>query len=53
MVKVGEISLFVFGSSAHRKDAIQAIAELVDDLKKNIPVWKKEVFDDGTYRWIE
>ena len=50
-VKAGEISLFVFTSSAHRKAAIDACEETVERLKAELPVWGKELFADNSYVW--
>ncbi len=50
MVKSGELSLFVFTSSAHRNAAIDACEEIVDRIKKELPIWGKELFDEG-YVW--
>ncbi len=50
-VKAGEISLFVFTSSIHRKDAIEACKEIVERIKKEVPVWGKEIFEDGGQQW--
>lgn len=50
-VKAGEISLFVFTSSAHRKAAIDACEEVVERIKKELPVWGKEVFEDASHQW--
>ncbi|HKZ67593.1 MAG TPA: molybdenum cofactor biosynthesis protein MoaE [Chitinophagaceae bacterium] len=52
-VAAGEISLFVFTSSAHRKAAIAACEETVERLKAELPVWGKELFEDATYQWKE
>lgn len=52
-VAAGEISLFVFTSSAHRKAAIDACAETVERIKSELPVWGKELFDNETYQWKE
>ncbi len=52
-VKAGEISLFVFASSAHRKAAIEACSEVVEKIKKELPVWGKEVFETEGYQWKE
>jgi molybdopterin synthase catalytic subunit len=52
-VAAGEISLFVFTSSAHRKPAIDACQETVERIKAELPVWGKEVFEDETYKWKE
>jgi len=51
IVKAGEISLFVFTSSKHRKAAIDACEEVVERIKKELPVWGKELFDDATFQW--
>ncbi len=52
-VKAGEISLFVFTSSKHRKAAIEACEEVVERIKKELPVWGKELFEDASYQWKE
>lgn len=52
-VKAGEISLFVFTSSPHRKAAIDACEEVVERIKKELPVWGREIFDDASYQWKE
>ena len=52
-VRVGEICLFVFTSSRHRKPAMQACDELVERIKAELPVWGKEIFSDETYTWKE
>lgn len=50
-VAAGEISLFVFTSSAHRKAALDACEEVVERIKAELPVWGKELFDNNTYQW--
>lgn len=50
-VASGEISLFVFTSSAHRKAAIDACEEIVERIKTELPVWGKELLEDETYQW--
>jgi molybdopterin synthase catalytic subunit len=52
-VKAGEISLFVFTSSGHRKAAIEACSEVVERIKAELPVWGKELFEDSSYQWKE
>ena len=52
-VKAGEISLFVFASSAHRKAAIEGCSETVEKIKKELPVWGKEIFESEGYHWKE
>ncbi|KIA92418.1 molybdopterin converting factor [Pedobacter kyungheensis] len=52
-INAGEICLFVFTSSAHRKPAIDACSEVVERLKAELPVWGKEIFEDSTHQWKE
>jgi molybdopterin synthase catalytic subunit len=51
-LEIGETSLLVAVSSAHRKEAFEACHYAVDRIKKTVPVWKREVWDDGS-EWIE
>ena len=53
IVKSGEISLFVFTSSAHRHAAIKSCEEIVERIKKELPVWGRELFEDESYQWKE
>lgn len=50
-VAAGEICLFVFTSSKHRKLAIDACTEVVELIKAELPVWGKEIFEDESYVW--
>lgn len=52
-VKAGEICLFVFTSSAHRKEAMDACRYLVEEIKAKAPIFGKEVFEDDTHVWKE
>ena len=51
IVKKGEICLFVFTSSAHRKEAIEACNYLVEEIKSKVPVFGKEIFENETHKW--
>ena len=51
IVRAGEISLVVLVSAGHRNEAIQACSRTVELIKKRLPVWKKEIFSNGTFRW--
>lgn len=52
-VAVGEICLFVFVSSAHRKAAIDACEELVEQIKQELPIWGKEIVSGQVSYWKE
>ena len=51
IVAAGEICLFVFTSSPHRKAAIDACEEVAERIKSELPVWGKEIFEDDTHQW--
>jgi len=51
IVPSGEICLFVFASSAHRKAAIEACEKLVERIKAELPIWGKELFEDDSFQW--
>jgi molybdopterin synthase catalytic subunit len=51
IVSAGEISLLVFISAGHRHQAIQACSKTVELIKDNLPVWKKEIFEDDSHKW--
>lgn len=52
-VKAGEISLFVFTSSEHRQAAMDACREVVERIKKELPVWGQEILTEGESLWKE
>ncbi|MGB5818460.1 MAG: molybdenum cofactor biosynthesis protein MoaE [Saonia sp.] len=51
IVKVGEICLFVFVSSPHRKEVFKALHHVVEEIKVQVPIFGKELFEDDTYQW--
>ncbi|WP_339142183.1 molybdenum cofactor biosynthesis protein MoaE [Croceitalea sp. MTPC5] len=50
-VAVGEICLFVFVSSPHRAAVFEALHHVVEEIKKEVPVFGKELFEDDSYQW--
>jgi molybdopterin synthase catalytic subunit len=51
-MEIGETSVVVMAVSPHRRPAFEAALEGIDRLKKTVPVWKKEYFEDGEI-WVE
>ena len=49
---IGEASIVIVVTSAHRKPAFEACHYAIDRLKKVVPIWKKEFFEDGAV-WVE
>jgi len=52
LLGIGDIALACAVSSAHRGEAFTACAELVDEVKKRLPIWKRQVFTDGEEEWV-
>ncbi len=50
-VDISETAVVVVTSSAHRKDAYDANRYIIDRVKKEAPIWKKEYFSDGKESW--
>ena len=49
---IGECALAVAASAVHRDAAFAAVALLVDEVKRQVPVWKRQVFADGSDEWV-
>jgi molybdopterin synthase catalytic subunit len=52
LLAVGDVAVVVAASAAHRGQAFEAARRLIDDLKAQVPVWKRQVFDDGEQEWV-
>lgn len=52
-VEVGEISVVVIVSSPHRKEAYEASRFLIEKIKHQAPIWKKEHYESGESEWIQ
>ncbi len=51
-LQVGDAALVAAVSAAHRGEAFRACADLVDEVKHRLPVWKHQVFSDGSDEWV-
>ena len=51
-VELGESSIAIAVSSPHRRAAFEAAQWLIDELKKQVPIWKKEHWADGSSQWV-
>jgi molybdopterin synthase catalytic subunit len=51
-VAIGAPSVVIAVSTPHRADAFEACRFLIDELKRDIAIWKKEVWSDGTATWV-
>ena len=51
MLEIGEIPVIIAVSAAHRGAAFDACEFAIDTLKETVPIWKKEIFEDGEV-WV-
>jgi molybdopterin synthase catalytic subunit len=51
-LQIGDSALVAAVSAAHRGEAFRACADLVDEVKHRLPVWKHQVFTDGSDEWV-
>lgn len=51
-LEVGELSFWLGVSAPHREHAFEACKKGVDRIKKRAPIWKKEMYEDGSSQWI-
>jgi molybdopterin synthase catalytic subunit len=49
---VGEPALVAAVATAHRREAFETCARLVEQVKAQLPIWKRQVFADGTDEWV-
>jgi molybdopterin synthase catalytic subunit len=49
---IGDLAVVVATSAAHRGQAFAASRDLIDTLKAEVPIWKHQVFADGTEEWV-
>jgi molybdenum cofactor synthesis domain-containing protein len=49
---IGDVALACAVAAEHRKEAFAVCSELVDEVKRRLPVWKRQVFTDGTDEWV-
>ena len=52
MLAVGDVALVASVTAAHRKQAFESCQRLVDHAKARLPIWKRQVFADGTDEWV-
>jgi molybdopterin synthase catalytic subunit len=50
--EIGDASIAVVIGSAHRGPAFEAAREIMDRVKVDVPIWKKEYFADGIIEWV-
>ncbi|MBK7822759.1 MAG: molybdenum cofactor biosynthesis protein MoaE [Tessaracoccus sp.] len=50
---IGGVALFVAVSASHRKQAFDCASDLIERVKAELPIWKRQVLADGTHEWSQ
>ena len=50
---VGEVSVAIACAHAHRQPALDATRYVIEELKRRVPIWKREHYVDGTSEWVD
>lgn len=51
-LEIGDAAVIVATAAAHRGEAFEASRALIDRLKQRVPIWKHQLFTDGTDEWV-
>lgn len=51
-LQIGDLAVVVAVACPHRGEAFEACRRLIDDLKSQVPIWKHQLFGDGTDEWV-
>ncbi len=52
LLAIGDVAVVVAASAAHRDQAFVAARRLIDDIKDQVPIWKHQLFADGSQEWV-
>ncbi|HEX5575386.1 MAG TPA: molybdenum cofactor biosynthesis protein MoaE [Gemmatimonadales bacterium] len=51
-LQIGETAVAIAAASAHRDEAFAACRYVIEEVKRRVPIWKREYFADGTVEWV-
>ncbi|MCS7031749.1 MAG: molybdenum cofactor biosynthesis protein MoaE [Gloeomargarita sp. SKYG116] len=51
-LQVGDVAVWVGATAAHRRAAFQGAMYIIDEIKRRLPIWKKEHYADGSAIWV-
>ena len=52
-LEIGDAAVAVAAASAHRDEAFVACRHVIEELKRRVPIWKREVYADGSEQWVD
>jgi molybdopterin synthase catalytic subunit len=50
---LGDAAVAIAAASAHRDESFQACRYVIEELKRRVPIWKRERYADGTEAWVD
>lgn len=51
-LRIGDVALFAAASAGHRSEAFDACERLVEEIKRGVPIWKRQHYSDGVSQWV-
>jgi len=51
-LKIGDVALFAAAAAPHRGQAFDACERVVELIKHEVPIWKRQHYDDGVSEWV-
>lgn len=52
-LEIGDTAVAIAAASAHREDAFAACRYVIEEVKRRVPIWKRESYADGTVSWVD
>lgn len=52
-LEIGEAAVAIAAAGHHRDEAFAACRHLIEELKRRVPIWKRETYSDGTGAWVD
>jgi molybdopterin synthase catalytic subunit len=52
-LEIGDVAVAVAAAGAHRDEAFAACRFVIEEVKRRVPIWKKEFYHDGAVQWVE
>jgi len=52
-LEIGDVAVAVAAAGAHRDEAFAACRFVIEEVKRRVPIWKKEFYHDGAVQWVD
>jgi molybdopterin synthase catalytic subunit len=51
-LEIGDAAVAIAAAGAHREEAFAACRYVIEEVKRRVPIWKREIYEDGTESWV-